>query len=229
MRTFVARYAAEHKATNDSVDSENLTQIRNSDSYQILSQFEKISLVSVPNDLVKINKLIDNEFRRSCNRFVHEELEQFPSCPCGYKLGTESRRLDPSDVSEMVESGSRQYVASLQDPPYGDQIKDYISKMRQLDQDIPQKELTGLLRLDPDLPIDDLKDELARLLTPVAIQHINRALEGDIVIVKRNIAQLYQDLVDRKYPKARVREIMEKWMDSGERLPDDVYIMIEEE
>jgi hypothetical protein len=227
--TFIARYAAEHKATNDSVDSENLTQIKNSDTYQILSQFEKISLVSVPNDLIKIDKLIDNEFRRSCNRFVHEELEQFPACPCGYRLGTESRRLDPADLSEMVRSGIRQYVASLQDPPYGDQIKDYISKMRQLDQDIPQKELTGLLRLDPDLPIDDLKDELARLLTPVAIQHINRALEGDIVIVKRNIAQLYQDLVDRKYPKAKVREIMDRWMDGDERLADDVYIMIEEE
>ena len=226
---FIARYAAEHKATNDSVDSDNLTQVRDSDSYQILSQFANISLVSVPNDLVKISKLIDNEFRRSCNRFVHEELEQFPACPCGYRLGTESRSVQASDLSEMVESGIRQYVESLQDPPYGDQIRDYMSKMRQLDQNIPQKELTGLLRLDPDLPIDDLKDELARLLTPAAIQHINRALEGDIIIVKRNISQLYQDLIDRKYPKAKVRQIIDTWIDRGEMLSDDVYIMIEDE
>ncbi len=226
---FIARYAAEHKAANDSVDSENLTQIRSSDTYQILSQFAKISLVAVPNDLVKISKLIDNEFKRSCDRFVHEELEHVPACACGYKLGTESRSIKVSDLSEMVESGIRQYVTSLEEPPYGDQIKDYMSKMRQLEQDIPQKELNGLLRLDPELPMDDLKDELARLLTPAAIQHINRALEGDIVIVKRNISQLYQDLVDRKYPKAKVREIINKWMDGGEKLPDDVYIMIEEE
>jgi len=70
---------------------------------------------------------------------------------------------------------------------------------------------------------------LARLLLPNVIQHINRALEGDIVIVKRNISQLYQDLVDKKYPKTKVKEIIEKWIDSGEKLPDDVYIMIEEE
>ena len=121
------------------------------------------------------------------------------------------------------------HVSSLQEPPYGDQIQDYVSKMRQLDQDIPQKELGGLLRLDPDLPMEDLKDELARLLTPVAIQHVNRALEGDIVIVRRNISQLYQDLIDRKYPKAKVREIINRWMDGDQKLADDVYIMIEEE
>lgn len=227
--SFIAKYASEHKNTNDSVDSEPLKRIRNSDSYQILSQFERISIVSVPNDLVKISKLIDNELGRSCIRIVHQELEQFPVCPCGYRLGTESRSISAADLIEMVDSGIRQYVTSLQDPPYGDQIGDYLSKMRQLDQDVPQKELSGLLRLDPDLPMDDLKDELARLLTPLAIQHINRALGGNIVIVRRNISQLYQDLIDRKYPKAKVREIINKWMDGGERLPDDVYIMIEEE
>ncbi len=226
---FVARYAAEHKASNDSVDAVNLEQIRISDSYQILSQFANISMVSVPNDLIKISKLIDNETRRSCIRLVHEELEQSPSCFCGYKLGTESRSVKTADVADMVVSGIRQYVTSLQDPPFGDQIQDYISKMRQLEQEMPQKELTGLMRLDPDLPIDDLKDELARLLTPAAIEHINRALEGNIVIVKRDISKLYQDLVDRKYPKAKVREILNRWMDGGQQLSDDVYIMIEEE
>jgi len=226
---FVARYAAEHKATNDSIDSETLRGIKDSDVYQILSQFARISLVSVPNDLVKISKLTENELRRSCNRSVHQELEQFPACSCGYKLGTESRATQASDLTEMVESGIRQYVTSLQEPPYGDQLQDYVSKMRQLDQDIPQKELNGLLRLDPDLSMEDLKDELARLLTPVAIQHVNRALEGDIVIVKRNISQLYQDLIDRKYPKAKVREILNRWMDGDQTLADDVYIMIEEE
>ena len=226
---FIARYASEHKATNDSVDSESLDEVRNSDSFQILSQFAKISLVSVPNDMVKIGKLIENEFRRSCKLMVHDELEQYPACSCGFKLGTEAKSIKASDLAQMVELGIRQYVTSLQEPPYGEQIKDYMSKMRQLDQVIPQKELNGLLRLDPEIPLDDLKDELARLLLPNVIQHINRALEGDIVIVKRNISQLYQDLVDRKYPKAKVKEIIEKWIDSGERLPDDVYIMIEEE
>ena len=226
---FAARYAAEHKAANDSVDSATLREIRNSDVYQILSQFARISLVSVPNDLIKINKLIDNELKRSCIRLVHQELEQLPGCSCGYKLGTEARSVQTSDLADMVESGIRQYVVSLQEPPYGDQVEDYTTKMRQLDQEIPQKELTGLLRLDPELLMEDLKDELARLLTPVAIQHVNRALEGDIVIVKRNISQLYQDLIDRKYPKAKVREILNRWMDGGERLSDDVYIMIEEE
>ncbi len=49
-----------------------------------------------------------------------------------------------------------------------------------------------------------------------------------IIIVKRNISQLYSDLVDRKYPKAKLKEIFNKWIEGDEKLPDDVYIMIEE-
>ena len=152
-----------------------------------------------------------------------------PICHCGYRLGTDVRSVSASEVTKMIETGIRQYVTSLQEPPYGDQIEDYITKMRQLDQDIPQKELTGLLRLDPELLIEDLKDELSRLLTPTAIQHINRALGGNIKIVRRKMSQLRQDLIDKKYPKSRVREIVNQWLEGGEKLPEDVYIMIEEE
>jgi len=226
---FINVYSAEHKKANDSVDSDNLTEIRNSENYQLLSQLAKINLVAVPNDLTKINKLIDNEFKRSCKLLVYEELEMSPICHCGYRLGTDVRSVSASEVTKMIETGIRQYVTSLQEPPYGDQIEDYITKMRQLDQDIPQKELTGLLRLDPELLIEDLKDELSRLLTPTAIQHINRALGGNIKIVRRKMSQLRQDLIDKKYPKSRVREIVNQWLEGGEKLPEDVYIMIEEE
>jgi hypothetical protein len=228
---FISAYSAEHRKANDSVDSGNLTQIRNSDNYQLLTQLAKINTVSVPNDLSKINRLVDNEFKRSCEMAVHEDLEISPICRCLFKLGTESKSVSSADISKMLESGIRQYVTALQEPPYGDQIEDYMTKMRQLDQDIPQKELTGLLRLDPDILIDDLKDELARLLTPTAIQHLNRAVGGNIIIVKRKMSQLYQDLIDKKYPKSRVKEIVNQWLEGGEKdkLPDDVYIMIEEE
>ncbi len=47
--------------------------------------------------------------------------------------------------------------------------------------------------------------------------------------MRRKISQLYQDLVDKKYPKAKVREIVNRWIEGPDKLPDDVYIMIEEE
>ena len=48
------------------------------------------------------------------------------------------------------------------------------------------------------------------------------------VIIARGGFKEYVPLL-RKYPKAKVREIINRWMDGGEKLPDDVYIMIEEE
>ncbi|HGJ66839.1 TPA: hypothetical protein ENS27_15870 [bacterium] len=224
---FISIYTAEHKKANDSVDSDKIEQIKASDNYQLLMQFAKIKNVAVPNDLTKIGKLI--EYRRTCELNVHDELDMSPICHCGFRLGTETRAIAVSEIANMVELGIRQYVNALQEPPYGDQIEDYVTKMKQLEQDVPQKELMGLLRLDPETFIEDLKDELSRLLTPTAIQHINTAISGNIVIVKRKISELYQDLVDKKYPKARVKEIINQWIEGGERLPEDVYIMIEEE
>ncbi len=226
--SYIAIYSEEHKAGSDSFDSESLIDLKNTDEYQILSQFAKISLISVPNDLVRINKIIDNENRRVCQRLVHEELEHFPICSCGFRLGTKPGSVNTAEVKKMIESGIRQFIRSIQEEPYGEQIQDYISKMRQLGQSIPYKELNNLMNLDPDIDMEDLKDEISRILTPISIQHINRALGGNVIIVKRNISQLYNDLVDKKYPKAKVKEIIERWIEGEEKLPDDVYIMIEE-
>ncbi len=152
---------------NDNMDSKGLTELKNIDEYQILAQFSKISLVSVPNDLVRINKMIDTENKRICERIVHEELEHYPICPCGFRLGTESRSVNADEVRKMMELGIRQYVIAIQDEPYGEQVEDYISKMRQLGQNIPYKELNSLLNLNPDLDLEDIKDELSRILTPM--------------------------------------------------------------
>jgi hypothetical protein len=183
-------------------------------------------LISVPNDISTVENLIAAELQRTCNRLTRENLDKFPACACGFKLGTAVKSLEASELLSMMESSIRQYLVTLQEPPCGDQISDYISKMEQLERDFPKAQLTSLLSLEIESPSDRLYAEFSQLLTTEIIEHLNQALEGGIRIVSRDISQLSQTLLDRKYPKAKVLEIINQWLDGGEELTEDVYIWV---
>lgn len=226
-QAFISIYASEHKAFNERQQETDISNIKNSVHYQILSQLSKISHVSVANDLSRIDKIIESTVVPPCYKLIHEQLERFPVCSCGYKLGMKVDNTG-QDIMKLMEQSIRQYISALQDELYLKQIREYMLKMRQIGQSIPEKEINELLALDPDMPIDQAKYILSRVLTPIVIQHINRAFSNNIIIVKRNISQLYSDLVNKRYPKSKVYEIINRWIEGTEKLPDDAYLMIEE-
>jgi len=217
------RYIAEHDSANATGVLENVS---NSTEYALLFQLSSISLISVSNDISTIQNLINAQLHNICMRLTRETLNQFPVCPCGYKLGTMSKPLQSSELSEMMQKGIRQYLTSLQETPYRDQLKDYISNIQQLEQTFPETELMTLLALNIALPTDELLAQLTQLLTLETTEHINNALEGGIRIVSRDISELSKELVGRKYPKAKVLEIMNQWLDGEEDLTGDVYVAV---
>ena len=226
------RYIAEHKRAN-AVDAEALQKLRTSPEYDLLSRLSQIILISVPNDISTVENLIAAELQRTCNRLTRENLDKFPACACGFKLGTTVKSLNTSELSEMMQSSISQYLVTLQEPPCRDQILDYISKMEQLERDFPKAPLTSLLNLEAESPSDELSgsfvlpySEFSQLLTDDTIEHLNQALEGGIRIVSRDISQLSQQLLDRKYHKVKVLEIINQWLDGGEELTEDVYIWV---
>lgn len=226
------QYLAEHKRAN-AVDAESLQKLSTSTEYDLLAKLSQITLISVPNDISTVENLISAELRRTCNRLTRENLDKFPACACGFKLGTAVKALNASELSEMMQSSISQYLVTLQEPPCRDQISDYISKMEQLERDFPKAQLTSLLNLEIKSPSDELSgsfvlpySEISQFLTDETIEHLNQALEGGIRIVSRDISQLSQQLLDRKYPKAKVLEIINQWLDGGEELIEDVYIWV---
>ncbi|MBM3236664.1 hypothetical protein FJZ31_10265 [Candidatus Poribacteria bacterium] len=219
------RYIAEHKRAN-AVDAEALQKLRTSLEYDLLSRLSQITLISVPNDISKVENLIAGELQRACNRLTRETIDKFPACACGFKLGTVVKALTASELLEMMKSSIRQYLTTLQEPPCRDQISDYIAKMEQLEHAFPKTQLTSLLSLQIEPLSDELYAGFSQLLTPETIEHLNQALEGGIRIVSRDISQLSQQLLDRKYPKAKVLEIINQWLDGEEELTEDVYIWV---
>ena len=50
--------------------------------------------------------------------------------------------------------------------------------------------------------------ELDEALTPEAIQGINEAFQGRVVVVKRNLDDLYRALIQRKYTLPQIKKIL---------------------
>jgi len=219
------RYIAEHKRAN-TVDAEALQKLRTSPEYDLLAKLSQITLVSAPNDISTIENLVTGELQRTCNRLTRENLDKFPACACGFKLGTAVKHLNPSELQEIIKSSVRQYLMTIQEPPCRDQISDYISNMEQLQRDFPKTQLASLLNPAAESPSDELYSEFAQLLTTEIIEHINQALEGSIRIVSRDISKLSQQLLERKYPKSKVLEIINQWLNGDEKLTEDVYIWV---
>jgi hypothetical protein len=205
-------------------DTTDLIDARGQTDKQMLNRRRpRPSILSVVSN---VENLIAAELKRACNRLTRESLDKFPTCACGFKLGTVVKSLNASELSEMMKSSIHQYLATLQEPPCRDQISDYISNMEQLERDFPKAQLTSLLSLQVESPSDELYSGFSQLLTPDTIAHLNQALEGGIRIVSRDISQLSQQLLDRKYPKAKVVEIINQWLDGEEELTEDVYIWV---
>ena len=221
--TYSDRYIAEHEAANATDACENLS---NSSQYSLLANLSSISLLSVSNDIASIQNIIDSQRQMTCTRLSREALDQFPVCACGYKLGATTKPVQPAELLGMMRRGIRQYLTSLQDTPYRDQLRDYIANMRQLEGTFPERELVGLLDLDIALSEDELLAQLTQLLTSETIDHINHALEGGIRIVTRDIAELHKELIGRKYPKEKVLEIINQWLDGEGELAEDVYVEV---
>lgn len=220
------RYAQEHDLMNRAIDVEALQYLEDSDAFSLLRKFAQISLISVPDDFTKIHKLIQGHRSRACNVPVAESLQRFPRCQCGFKLGTPIEPVNFKQLKLMLQAGLRQYIGTLKENLYRTQIVDYLNKMEMLQQPLPKAEIQTLLDLDPAADIESLQPELKQCLTQEAIEHINKAISGDVVIVTRYIDELYENLIDRKYPKDKVRQIFDEWIEGKEQAGEGVYLEI---
>ncbi len=223
---YKSRYVQEHEASNRALDLEHLNQLQILPEYKLLEQFSKISLISVQDDFVKINKTIENYKKRFCHLPVAETLDRIPCCSCGFQLG---QPLDTPSIPALqaaIHRGIEQYVQALQDGLHQRQIQEYLANMVKLNRPVPQQPLEQILTANPAQVKDAQLPQLAVNVTPEVIQHINQAMAGDVKIVIRNIDELIENLIDRRYPKAKIAEIVEKWLNGSEKINDQVYVEV---
>jgi hypothetical protein len=81
-----------------------------------------------------------------------------------------------------------------------------------------------LLELDLETP-DSLK-RADKLVDREWIGTVNGALAGDFVLVDRAVEDLAERLVERSFPKSKLMELIERWIDGESRLGADDYVRV---
>jgi len=223
---YKSRYAQEHELRKQAIDVDALTQLQNSAEFQILNQLAKITIISVQDDFGKINRLIEDYKLRVCQLPVSDTLEHFVQCRCGFQLGEKMEAVDTKSVRQQIENGIRQYLTALQESQHRSQIERYLRNMLKLNKPVPATSIRAILNLSPNQTFKDILSELEQHLNPQVIEHINQALSGDVVIITRNIDHLFENLVDRRYTREKVLQIVDEWLKGQEAGAENVYIEI---
>ncbi len=219
-------YVREHEAQNRLLDTDKIDQIRQTSGYKTLQQFAQIHLISVKDDFFKINKLLEDYKRKECKLTVSEAIERAPRCTCGFKLGDQIEAINLNEIEKGIENGCRQYLEALQEPNYRQQVEKYVQDMAKIEKPIPAENIQKLFDLKPADDWKDLVSEFSSHINPATIEHLNQSLSGNIVIITRSMDELYEDLINRKYPKEKVQQIFNNWLNQGKSLAGDVYIEI---
>jgi hypothetical protein len=217
-------YEKEHQQLKSPQRLTPLKQIREGRSYRLLRRLSEIHLVSVDDDRVKIDRLMDGASAKICSRLSPEDLRSKPTCECGFRLGDEVELPSATEVQEAIERGIRQYISSIGQAPYREKIESSLFGLTEVGKDSLAAKTKQFLELDSH-DADGL-EQAEKLVDRELVDSVNGALSGKVVLVDRRLEDLTERLIERSFPKAKLLELMERWIDGDAQLGQDDYVRI---
>ncbi len=245
--TYAEHYFAEHSRANR-VDVAALEQIRLTAGYSLLRKLEQIRWLSLPMDCRTIDAHIARERGRVCNRLSRDDLNRMPACVCGFQLGEKVQPLPPPQLLEAIHHSIQGALAILQDSPHRERLETYLAQLAQvveraaspLDNELADRSTQGgmapieglialMVKTSEVLETSEVLTyaELDRLLTSETMAHLNKALEGGIKMVRRNLSVLVEALAGKQYRKTDLWKVIQEWVEEGEDIGEEVFVIIE--
>jgi hypothetical protein len=200
-----------------------LVELKDKKGYQILNYFSNLELISVKDDLVKVDRLISNALSHRCNKNTLTSLNNSPTCECNYKLGDQIKLPSIKKLQSIIDSGIKQYLNKLRDSKTKEQISEYLDNMEAAGNKRFAKPIRKLINIKID---NNLYQNLEQILNRNVINRINTVLSGNVSIVERNLDELYENLVDRSFSYQQIREIFHEWLKGSSALNEKTYIKV---
>ncbi len=224
-RRYVERYRSEHERQLSGDRFKPYRKVRESRGYRVLKQLADIEIISVSDDLVRVDRMLSRALRQRCQDFSLQDLQQRPVCSCGFQLGQEVELTSLEKIQKSINSGVIQYLESIQSEEHREKLEDYVKNMEAAGEKRFARPLRELLKLDTEKR-QEILDKLEENLNRRVIKRINQALSEDVAVVERNLDELYENLVGRSFSPEQIRNILQQWLEGDRGLEDRTYIKV---
>ncbi|MGC8808771.1 MAG: DUF6079 family protein [bacterium] len=218
---YIQAYAEAHRRNCSGEQFAPYERVRQSRRYQILSKLAQIEIVSVLHQRQAIDQSLFNILKRQCPALSLEALQRNPTCACGFTLGESIALPSLREIEEAIDQGIKETMETLASPPYQEKILPYLHGLEAIGEGDKSQAIRQFLALSSSQR--NFLEEIERVLTNQVIEGINEAFRGKVVIVERNLDQLYKALLHRKYTITQVRKIFQEWLRT-EELAESTFI-----
>jgi len=212
---YIQLYAEAHRRACSGDQFIPYEKIRQSRRYQVLSRLDQLEMISVRHNRSSVDRALSEVLLSQCHASSLESLQNRPICTCGYLLGEEKTFMAVREIEEIIDLGILETMEALHSPTYQEKLLPYLSGLDEVGEKEKASAVRRLLAISPS-KAEDLLSELDEVLTPQAIQGINEAFRGRVVVLNRDLDQLYGALIRRKYTLPQVRKIFREWMKEEE-------------
>ena len=228
MQAFVSTYSAVYERAHRTQKSrervKRLLSLRDEKSYRVLQRLAALELISVDDDRVKADRLLDEALAKTCDRLSPELLRAKPACDCGFRLGDVLELPAPSEVQTVIDRGIVQYLERLREPTYLEPIESALHGLSEVGKDSLVSKIRKLVELDLEAP--DLLKRVDKLAASEVIDAVNDALAGHAVLVERSLEDLAERIAERSFPRKALLDIVARWIDGDAALASEDYIKV---
>jgi len=209
--TYVRAYVAAHNRARGGAQFEPYEKLSRSRRYHILKRLDQLEMISVEHNHRSIHQALSSVLLHRCLRSPQDDLQGRPTCTCGFELGEEIVFKPLKEIELDIELGISETLEALHGPAVQEKILPYLKGLDLVNKTHEADAVRGLLRLEG--KEEGFLDRLDQALTAQVIRHINEAFRGKVVVVKRDLDQLYRNLIHRKYTLAQLRKILREWLE----------------
>lgn len=218
---YTKAYVQAHQRTRGGSQFEPYEQLTRSARYGLLKRLDRLEMISVEHDRRSLDQKVSSILLHRCLKSPFEDLRGQPTCSCGFQLGEHITFEPIKDLEQAIDHGIIETLQALQTAAIQERILPYLETLVLLGKKKEADVIRQILNLAPQDV--GLIDQMDRLFTPQVIRNINEAFRGKVVLVKRDLDQLYRSLVHRKYSLAQTRKIFQDWL-NAEKISEDTFL-----
>lgn len=216
---YIQVYVEAHRRARSGDQFLPYEKLRHSRRYQLLTRLNQLEMISVHHNKNFVDSLLTQVLFTQCETPSIELLQSNPICRCGFLLGTEIKFPPVREIEEAIDSGIKETLETLNSSTYQGKLLPYLRGLEEIGENEKALAIRKVLSLS-EVKTEDLFRELDQALTPLTIQGINEAFRGRVVVVSRDLDQLYSALIRRKYTLPQVQKIIREWLKEGEISPE---------